>query len=83
MINYIKLGKVRGMSVEINQELGIKPFYRKNSFRHETIIDIPYIQIIYTSGRWRKEKRVAIRSIANGNEETGQTSKNIKRIHSR
>lgn len=81
MIIYIKLGKVRALAIEINKELGLKPLCNKNSFRHEVVIDIPYTQIVYTSGRWCRKKRVAIRSIANGNEETNQTSKNLKRIH--
>lgn len=81
MINYIKLGNIRGVSIELNSDLGIKPFFRKNSFQHETIIDIPYAQIIYTSGRWRKTKRVPIRSTANVNKEIRQIKKNSKRVH--
>ena len=78
MMNYIKLGRVRGVSVEINRDLGIKPFFEKNSFHHETIIDIPYAQIIYTSGKWCAKKRVPIRSAANGNKKTKQTTKCFK-----
>jgi len=70
MIIYIKLGKVRGLTLELNTRLGLKPFYRKNSFRHETILDIPYSQVIYTSGRWRKNNRVILRSISNVHEKT-------------
>ncbi len=81
MILYIKLGKVRGFSVEVNQKLGIKPFCNKNSFCHETVIDIPYAQIIYTSGRWCPKKRVPIRSAANVNKKTKPGSSSIKRIN--
>ena len=85
MILYVKLGRVRGLSVEINMKLGLKPFYRRNSFRHETILDIPCTQIIYTSGRWRKRSRVllksSIRSIPNVDEETKQTANSSKRIN--
>ncbi len=81
MIFYIKLGKVRGFSVEINQNLGIKPFCNKNSFCHETVIDIPYVQIVYTSARWRAKKRVPIRSAANVNKKTKSTTKSTKRIN--
>lgn len=89
MIAYIKLGKVRGLSVEINRELGSSPFFQKNTFHHETIVDIPYVQIIYTSGLWTPKKRVLtskdlikkipIRSASNVNEKTGQTTKCSRR----
>lgn len=79
MINYIKLGKVRGLCVEINRELGLKPFFKKNGFHHETIIDIPYAQIIYTSSKWCDKKRVLIRSVANANQKTKQVAKCSKR----
>lgn len=58
MIIYIKLGKVRGLSIEINKGFGLKPYFEKNSFHQETIIDITWGQIIYTSGKWvPKNKR--------------------------
>jgi len=75
MIQYIKLGKVRGASVEINLNLGITPFFRKKHLHDEIIVDIPYAQIIYTTGKWRKRKRVSIRSTANGNKEIGKVTK--------
>jgi len=85
MILYVKLGRVRGLSVEMNMQLGLKPFYRRNSFRHETILDIPCTQIIYTSGRWRKCKRVllksSIRSVPNVDEKTKQVARCSKRIN--
>ena len=81
MITYIKLGKTRGMSIELNRNLGIKPFFRKNSFHHETIIDIPCVQIIYTASTWCAKKRVPIRSAANGNKKDTKTTKCSKRTH--
>lgn len=81
MIIYIKLGKVRGLSVEINKNLGKTPLCNKNSFRHETVIDIPYVQLIYTSGRWRKRKRVVLRSIINVHQENKQTARRVKRAN--
>lgn len=85
MITYIKLGKIRGLSVEFKNEFGSRPFFQKNTFHHETILDIPYVQIIYTSGLWVPRKRalkdnslikkIPIRSASNVNEETGQTTK--------
>ena len=57
MITYIKLGKTRGLSFELNINFGLKPFFRKNSLHYETIIDIPWAQIIFTSGRWVPKNR--------------------------
>ncbi len=87
MILYVKLGRVRGLSVEINKNLGLMPFYQRNSFRHETILDIPCTQIIYTSGRWRKRNsnsvlvKSSIRSIPNVDEEIKQTANGSKRVN--
>lgn len=67
MIKYIKLGKVRGLTLEISNDLGLKPLFKKNKFHYEVIIDIPYTQIIFTSGNW-----VPKRSITNVNKETNQ-----------
>lgn len=76
MITYLKLGKVRGLSIEMNQDLGGRPFFQKNSFHYETIIDIPYIQIMYTSERWVPKNRKSIRRVSNGNvQENKQTAK--------
>ena len=77
MINYIKLGKTRAICIELNQEFGLKPFFRKNRFHHEIIIDIPYVQIIYTTGEWRKRIKVPIRSVDNDNKENRKTTKRI------
>ena len=91
MIIYMKLGKIRGLSLELNWDLGAKPIFQKNSFHYETIIDIPYAQIIYTSGKWKPRQRVPshdslikkipIRSASNVNEETGKTTKSPRRVH--
>lgn len=32
MITYLKLGKVRGLSIEMNQNLGGSPFFKKIVF---------------------------------------------------
>lgn len=76
MIAYMKLGKTRGMSVEFQKDFGQKPFFRKNSFHYETIIDIPYVQITYTSGKWFPKRRAI-----NVNQETNQTTKIPHRIN--
>ena len=76
MITYLKLGKVRGLPIEVDEKLGRKPFFRKNSFHYETIIDIPYVQITYTSGQWSLSKNKPVRRASNGNlEKDCKTSK--------
>ncbi len=52
MLIYIKLGRVRGLHIEINKEFGTKPFFEKKSFASETIIDIPYTQFVFTPSNW-------------------------------
>lgn len=52
MIFYFRLGKVRGLSLELNRDLGVKPVYKKTFHRCEIVVDMPYTQVIYTSGRW-------------------------------
>ena len=59
MIVYIKLGRVRGLSIEWNKEFGFQPVYKKTSYRCETIVDMPYSQAIYTSGQWTPQRRAA------------------------
>lgn len=95
MILYIKLGTVRAICLEIKKDFGSKPFFQKNTFHYETIIDIPYGQIIYTSGKWQpSQKRVKktkladkndnnifLRSASNVNEETGKARKCSQRTH--
>jgi hypothetical protein len=52
----MKLGKVRGVSFELNKNFTREPLWRINSLHGETIIDIPYIQLIYTSGSWMPKR---------------------------
>ena len=59
MIIYIKLGKVRAISIECNRDFGGWPFYKKTSYRCETIVDMPYTQAIFTSGKWTPLRRTA------------------------
>lgn len=59
MILYIKLGNVRSMSVEWNKEFGGSPLFKRTSYRCETIVDMPYTQIIFTSGKWTPLRRAA------------------------
>lgn len=76
MIFYLKLGKVRGLSIELSKKLGAKPVYKVEQHRCETVVDVPYIQCIFTSGKWSplhtQNKEVA-------NDDTG-TSKEVKEI---
>ncbi len=73
MITYIKLGKIRGFSIEFQKDFGTKPFFKKNTFHYETIVDIPYAQITYTSGRW-----LPLRRAVNVNKKTNKTTKHVK-----
>jgi len=73
MITYLKLGKVRGLTIELATSLGCKPIFQKNSFHYETIIDIPYVQITYTSEQWHPKEKAA-----NGNKENKQIKRSIK-----
>ena len=91
MIQYIKLGKTRGLSFELNRDFGLKPFFQKNSLHHETIIDIPYGQIIFTSSRWapkhkgRKsavvKKKLPLRRASNVNSQDHKTTKRPRRVN--
>lgn len=54
---FIKLGKIRALNVELNKEFGFLPFYKKTSYRCETILDMPYTQVIFTSGTWTPFRR--------------------------
>lgn len=70
MLTYLKLGKVRGLCIEIQGDFGSRPFFQKNTFNYETIVDIPYAQITYTSSKW-----IPLRSASNVNEKAHQTKK--------
>lgn len=78
MIAYFKLGKRRGLSMEIKKDFGASPIFQKKYFNSEIIVDIPYTQFVYTPGNW-----IPIRRASNGNEQTGQISKSVKRISKR
>lgn len=67
MIIYISLGKIRGISIELGKDLGSSPIFKKNTFHYETIIDIPYGQIIYTSEKWFPVNLNLKRRVSNGN----------------
>lgn len=91
MIIYIKLGKVRGLSLEINYNFGMMPIFRKNSLQGETIFDIPWAQIIYTSGRWLPKKqrnkvpvvhaKLPLRRASNVNSQDHQVTKRVSRTY--
>lgn len=77
----MKLGKVRGISIELGKNLGSTPIFEKNTFHYETIIDIPYVQIVYTSSRWFPVNRKLKRRVSNGNAEKDSKNHQItKRI---
>lgn len=76
MITLLKLGKIRALSLEVNTDLGARPFFQKNTFHYETIIDIPYVQITYTSGKWFPKRRAA-----NVNKKNGKAGEDTWRVH--
>ena len=59
MIILLKMGKIRSMSVECIKEFGKWPLFKRTSYRCETIVDMPYTQIIFTSGKWTPIRRAA------------------------
>ncbi len=74
MILYLKLGKTRSISMEYNKEFGVSPVFKKTSYRCETIVDMPYTQLIFTSGKW-----TPIRRAANDEQETKKITGNPTR----
>ncbi len=59
MIILLKFGKAGSMSLEWNKEFGNGPLFKKTSYRCETIVDMPYTQLILTSGKWTPLRRAA------------------------
>lgn len=59
MTIFIKLGKISSISVEWNREFGAWPLLKRTSYRCETIVDMPYTQLIFTSGQWTPLRRAA------------------------
>ena len=78
MLICLKLGKVRELVVEINKEFGVTPLFEQKSFYNEIIIDIPYIQFVYTPSNWNSRRNLSkknlLRSKPNGNHETRQAA---------
>ncbi len=59
MIIYLKLGHIRSISIEWNRDFGSSPLFHRTSYRCETIVDMPYTQILFTSGKWTPIRRAA------------------------
>jgi hypothetical protein len=59
MTIFIRFGKVCSMSMEFNKEFGTRPLFKRTSYRCETILDMPYTQLIFTSGKWTPLRRAA------------------------
>lgn len=72
MVILIKLGKVRSISMELNKDFGFWPLLKRTSYRCETILDVPYTQLIFTSGKW-----TPIRRAANDHKKTEETARHI------
>lgn len=74
MMIHIKLGGVRALNVEFNKDFGFLPLYKKTSYRCETILDMPYTQVIFTSGTW-----TPLRRASNDTEKIEQAAGDLKR----
>ncbi len=48
MTLYISYDKFFSIFIEGNRQLGLHPLFSKEYYKDETIIHMPYIQIIYT-----------------------------------
>ena len=59
VIIYFRLGIVRAVTVELNEEFGRPLLCKRKSYHCETIVDMPYTQIIFTSEKWTPTKRAA------------------------
>ncbi len=85
MFIHLKLGKIRACTLEIEKEFGTKPFFEKKSFGREVIIDIPYLQLIYTPDNWKQKRNELIknstRKASNGNQKIGKTTKRSVRAN--
>jgi hypothetical protein len=76
MILYLKLGNIRSISCEWNKEFGGLPLFKRTSYHCETIVDMPYTQLIFTSGRWTPKRRAA-----NDKQKNEKTSKYPSRTY--
>jgi hypothetical protein len=50
MFAYVKYGKHFALYAELSLAFGVRPFFGFNTCNGETILDIPYGQIILTGG---------------------------------
>lgn len=74
MTLYITYGSYASVFLEINIRLGALPALKKETYKNETIIHLPYIQAIYTPAT----KQTRNQSQANGRR-TKALLKNSKR----
>ncbi len=51
MFTYRRYGKRFAVYAEVSKELGMRPFFRLNRCNGETVLNIPYGQVILTPGR--------------------------------
>jgi hypothetical protein len=51
MFAYVKYGKRFAVYAEASKELGMRPIFRLNTCNGETILNLPYAQVILTPGR--------------------------------
>lgn len=78
MMIFLKLGHVRALHLEWNRDFGFFPLLKKTSYRCETILDMPYTQVIFTSGQW-----TPLRRASNDTKKTEQTARDSERADQR
>ena len=65
----MKLGHIRSVSIEWNKEFSLFPLFKRTSYHCETIVDMPYTQLIITSSKW-----TPLRRAANDEQKNGKTA---------
>lgn len=56
MFAYFKCGKSAALYIEFSKNLGLRPFFRIKTCNGETVLDIPYGQLIFTPPRKAMQK---------------------------
>ncbi len=56
MLLLIKLGKCRALSIEINREFGVKPFFHCKRINNQLFIDTILSRTIYAPEDWQPKR---------------------------
>lgn len=58
MFAYYKCGDLAAIYVEFSKSLGLQPFFGIKTCNEETVIDIPYGQIIFTPQKKLRQEKI-------------------------